>query len=217
MIVILSGSSTEIIIQRKSLMIEQRLQPYTTKYFLEPLSDVFLKCFSRTPNIYTLSASVFGVIAVSLIYFKLIYLGILAFLISGCMDMLDGYIARIISRTSDLGAVLDIVSDRFVEFCFILAIYLVIPKSEAIYCIVMLGSILLCVTSFLVVGIFSENEGNKGFYYSPGLIERPEAFIFFISMLILPQYIQIIASIFSVLVALTTLIRMWQFRGFCKN
>ena len=76
----------------------------------------------------------------------------------------------------------------------------------------MLGSILLCVTSFLVVGIFSENSSKKGFYYSPGLIERLEAFIFFICMLVLPMYFEALSIIFTILVVMTTVIRVMQFR-----
>ena len=75
----------------------------------------------------------------------------------------------------------------------------------------MLGSILLCITSFLVVGIFTPNHSSKSFHYSPGLIERAEAFLFFIVMIFVPYYFTFFAFLFATLVALTALIRLWQF------
>lgn len=75
----------------------------------------------------------------------------------------------------------------------------------------MLTSILLCVTSFLVVGIFTEKQTEKSFYYSPGLIERGEAFFFFILMILFPSYFVLLSSLFILLVLLTTAIRVVQF------
>lgn len=75
----------------------------------------------------------------------------------------------------------------------------------------MLSSVLLCITSFLVVGIFSQNTTEKSFYYSPGLIERFEAFLFFSLMMFLPGIFSYLAYAFSGLVLMTALIRMAQF------
>ena len=76
----------------------------------------------------------------------------------------------------------------------------------------MLMSILICITSFLVVGIFSPNTSEKGFFYSPGFIERGEAFLFFIVMAIFPSLFPFFSLLFFSLVFLTALIRLVQFR-----
>lgn len=69
--------------------------------------------------------------------------------------------------------------DRVVEFVVVLALWFVAPQQRGLWCLLMLGSMLLCITSFLVVGIFSENQSQKSFHYSSGLMERAEAFSFF--------------------------------------
>jgi len=124
-------------------------------------------------------------------------------LLSGYFDSLDGTVARIQNQSSSIGTVLDIVSDRIVEFAIVLGLFLLNPASRGLMAILMLGSILLCITSFLIVGVFSENEGQKGFYYSPGLMERAEAFIFFIAMILLPSFFTILALVFTGLVTFT--------------
>ncbi|NCT57292.1 MAG: hypothetical protein GW760_06250 [Legionella sp.] len=75
---------------------------------------------------------------------------------------------------------LDITTDRFVEFVVLLALWSVSPQERGFCAILMLGSILLCITSFLIVGIFTANDSDKGFRYSPGIMERAEAFSFLV-------------------------------------
>jgi phosphatidylglycerophosphate synthase len=140
------------------------------------------------------------------------YWAVALLLLSGYLDTLDGTIARLANKISPFGSGLDIVGDRIVEFAIIFALYLVNPSIRATTTILMLGSILFCVSSFLVVGIFTINDSEKGFHYSSGLIERFEAFIFFITMILLPQYFNYIGNIFALLVALTAFIRMYEFK-----
>ena len=68
-------------------------------------------------------------------------------------------------------------------------------------------------TSFLVVGIFSENKSQKGFHYSPGLMERPEAFLFFAMMMLLPTLFSALALLFTFLVFLTAGLRVLEFKN----
>ena len=75
----------------------------------------------------------------------------------------------------------------------------------------MLGSVFICVTSFLIVSLFIPNTGEKSFHYSPGIIERAEAFFFFSLMILLPQYFTVLSLIFSLLVFLTAFIRIKEF------
>ncbi|MBA3660152.1 MAG: CDP-alcohol phosphatidyltransferase family protein [Gammaproteobacteria bacterium] len=143
--------------------------------------------------------------------FHLIALPVLMILLSGCCDILDGALARYLKQVTPLGAVIDIVMDRCVEFAVIFGLWLIQPELRAGLCLFMLGSILLCVTSFLVVGIFTPNQSTKSFHYSVGIIERPEAFIFFILMIIFPLFFTLLAIMFSLLVLLTTALRIVEF------
>jgi len=132
-------------------------------------------------------------------------------LLSGYLDSLDGAYARLTSKTSQKGAVLDIISDRIVELAIVIGLYLLHPEIRDLAIVLMLGSMFLCITSFLVVGIFNQNDGQKSFHYSPGIIERPETFLFFIAMIFLPQFFSLLAFIFVCLVLLTAFVRLRQF------
>ncbi|HKY99646.1 MAG TPA: CDP-alcohol phosphatidyltransferase family protein [Rhabdochlamydiaceae bacterium] len=136
--------------------------------------------------------------------------------LSGLFDTLDGSLARTQNRSSNRGAVLDIFSDRVVEFAIVMGLYGAFPEQRAFLCLCMLGSILLCITSFLVVGIFTQNTSAKSFHYSPGLMERTEAFVFFTAMIFFPQSFAPLALTFTLLVTWTGIKRIhdyWCFEG----
>ncbi|NGX32997.1 MAG: Inner membrane protein YnjF [Candidatus Anoxychlamydiales bacterium] len=169
------------------------------------------------PNFVTILSTFFGVFSFFLIILNQKYLAIFTLLISGYLDTLDGSIARISKKKSSIGAVLDIFSDRVVEMLIIVALFLVDPIERSFLSILMISSSYLCITSFLVVGIFFQNSSEKSFYYSVGMIERTEAFIFFISMIVFYKYFKILALTFSVLVFLTAFIRVFEFLKFYKQ
>ncbi|NGX36633.1 MAG: Inner membrane protein YnjF [Candidatus Anoxychlamydiales bacterium] len=163
------------------------------------------------PNLITLFSCLFGIFSFFLIILNHKYLAISSLLLSGYFDTLDGSIARLTNQKSNLGSVLDIFSDRIVEMLIFIALFLVDPQSRAFFTILMLASSYLCVTSFLVVGIFSQNDGKKSFHYSSGIIERAEAFIFFIAMIFFEKFFKILALSYSTLVFLTAFIRIFEF------
>ena len=162
------------------------------------------------PNWITLASLLTGLLVPILLYFDSVVMALIMMGLSFFGDVLDGSMARAQGRTSPLGGVFDIVSDRAVEFAIILGFFLQ-DEQRALYCLLMLGSILVCVSSFLVVGIYTPNESNKGFYYSPGLIERAEAAVFFTGMMLFPAHFNTLSLLFVALVVLTILIRLGQF------
>ena len=141
-------------------------------------------------------------------HLSFIALGILLF--SGFLDSLDGSLARKQNIASKKGTVFDIIADRMVESSVILGLYAYDP-TRGLLCLLMLIGALLCVTSFLVVGIFQENSSEKSFHYSPGLIERAEAFIFFSLLILFPALFVPLAALFVGLMFLTTIQRTYQF------
>lgn len=168
-------------------------------------------CGKLSANQVTLFAGIAGTLLLPCLYFGFPSLAVALLLFSGYLDTLDGSLARLSESSTEWGTVFDITMDRWVEFMVILGLWSVSPDVRSFYIILMLGSVLLCVTSFLVVGIFSQNDSAKGFYYSPGIIERAEAFAFFIAMILWPAYFSILALLFSLLVLLTAIIRLKQF------
>jgi len=163
-----------------------------------------------SPSLITLLGLVSGLLTPFLLGWHLPFLAFVTLLFSGFLDSLDGSLARKKNLTSDKGAVFDIVSDRIVESCTILGLYAYDP-TRGLLCLLMLIGILLCVTSFLVVGVFTKNNSEKSFHYSPGLIERAEAFIFFSLLILFPGLFTFLAALFIALMVFTTIQRTYQF------
>ncbi len=193
------------------LMIEKYLRASYQSFFADPLARRLCRL---SPSFLTLLGGSLGLIAAILIALKSNWYALAFLLLSGLLDTLDGTVARLKKQTSVLGTVYDIVADRLVEGAIVMGLYLYAPESRAFFCLLMFMSILLCITSFLVVGIFSQNTSDKGFFYSPGLIERSEAFVFFILMIVLPSLFTLLSLLFAILVFLTAIIRLAQFRAY---
>lgn len=165
---------------------------------------------SLSPTLITLFGCLLGVSAAAFIPLGYPWVALFLLLLSGVCDTIDGTIARLTGRTSELGAVCDIVCDRVVEAAIVIALFLVEPGRGLIMLLV-LSSFFLCVTSFLVVGIFHENGSTKSFHYSPGLIERAEAFLFFVLMILFPRWFAMLGITLFLLVLVTTMIRLIEF------
>lgn len=164
-----------------------------------------------TPASLTFLACLLGLFIPVCLSFHLSFLAICLLVLSGFCDTLDGSLARFQNTVTARGAALDITSDRLVEFAIILGLYLYAPETRALSSLVMLGASFVCVTSFLVVAIFETNQGVKSFHYSPGIIERVEAFIFFGLMMLAPQSFGWLSALYSILVFITAFIRIYQF------
>lgn len=193
-------------------MLEQFLRPHYQKIFVDPFANLIINKIS--PNGVTLLSCLFGIATPLLLVASHAILACVTLLISGYLDTLDGTLARHTHQcyqSNPFGAVLDIVCDRITEFAVVFGLFAVAPMQRGWLTMMMLGSILICITSFLVVGIFTKNKSQKSFHYSPGIMERFEAFIFFIAMMLLPAYFSIFGLIFVFLVLLTSVMRLFQF------
>ena len=192
-------------------MIEHHLRPRYQKYLVNPMANLLGTRINA--NHITWLSGLFGVLVLPALLLHQVMLAIGLLLLSGYCDTLDGTLARFNHNSSDWGSALDITIDRLVEWAVVFALWSVAPASRGLWCLLMLGSMLLCITSFLVVGIFSANHSQKSFHYSPGLMERAEAFFFFILMMLWPQAFGFLALLFTTLVTWTAVIRLMQFRS----
>ncbi|MBI2792956.1 MAG: CDP-alcohol phosphatidyltransferase family protein [Gammaproteobacteria bacterium] len=189
-------------------MLETYLRPIYQQCLVMPIAN---RIKDISADRVTLFACLTGIMVAPFLMLNLTSIALFFLLTSGFLDTLDGTIARISGKTTDLGTVYDIVSDRIVELAIIIGLFAVDPEQRGWLCLLMLGSCYICVTSFLVVGIFSPNNTQKSFYYSPGLIERAEAFIFFALMILFPSIFSWLAAIFIILVLLTSYLRLTEF------
>lgn len=191
-------------------MLEQRLSPTLQRCFFTPIAKKLQTKLHA--NHLTLLGLGVGLLFIPLLLLGFPILALFCLGLSGLFDCLDGELARLTNASSPFGTVLDIMCDRVVEISVILALFLVDPNTRGLASLGMLSTILLCITSFLVTGIFSEKASNKSFYYSPGLIERAETFLFFGVMVLLPTHFINLAYLYSALVLYTTLKRLAEFK-----
>ncbi len=191
-------------------MIDNLFRPAFDKAFIVPVVAKLERIAWVSPNRLTFAALLTGMLTIPLLAMHWSWFAIFVLAASGYLDNLDGGFARYLEMSDPKGAVFDIISDRIVEFSVIMGLYLYDP-SRAFLCIMMLGSSLVCVTSFLIVGMFSENRSDKSFHYSPGLMERTEAFVAFGLMMLFPSYFHLLAWSFVTLVFVTAAIRVFQY------
>lgn len=189
-------------------MLESLIRPQYQQLLVDKVAHLIKNKISA--NQVTYASGLFGLLILPLLYFHHPYFAITTLLASGYLDTLDGTLARLTNSSSNWGTLIDIFIDRLVECVIVLALFLQSPEVRGAYCLMMLGSMLLCVTTFLVAGIFIANESNKSFHYSAGLMERAEAFAFFVAMILLPQAFKPLAIVFVLLVTFTAIFRIYE-------
>lgn len=198
-------------------MLEGYFRPAYQRYLVNPLAESLATYTKINPHSITLISILFGIISSVCIMTGENSVACIFLLLSGYCDTLDGTLARIKKSSSMQGAVIDIVGDRIVEIAVIFGLFCVEPNSRAYASFWMLASSLICITSFLVVGIFSANQSKKSFHYSPGLMERPEAFIFFVTMILVPNLFFLLAWVYTALVCFTAVYRISEFIFIAKE
>ena len=142
-----------------------------------------------SPNMWTL----FGLIPaglgfLSLYYHNLIY-ALIFFVISGFIDAIDGAVARVVGRTSNLGAFLDGIIDRYVEIMLYVGLLFygltefLLPSSFWISALIFGAIMPTYVRAYADhKHIVTEPEDQKKM---GGLMERPERLILiYVGMLI---------------------------------
>lgn len=180
--------------------------------YVNPIIELGAKFFIKyklSANNVTIIALLLGLSTSIFIYMDMKIIAVVVLWISGYLDAVDGAVARHSNTSSSFGTLLDIVSDRVVEVGMILAIGINIVDVR-FNLIILVCCILMSMTVFLTVGALSDKKGIKSFYYQAGVAERSEGFIFFTLMILLPNYIEVLTNIFSVLIIITAAQRFME-------
>ncbi len=167
--------------------------------------------FSKLPfsaNFYTLLSLVFALLGVFSIIIKNIPLSIAFYAIAFFLDVIDGAVARAKKQASPLGAFYDTITDKYVEFFFILGI-LFLPAPS--FFLSKNQWLALYGSSFLLSGYIKAASVEKKVLNKElkggGILERPERVISLFLLLILyffnPAYISIFLAILFVLAQIT--------------
>lgn len=180
------------------------LDTYGRKY-VQPALNTAGKALIKmrmVPIQISITAFVFGVGACLSLYLGYSIVAVILLWISGIFDALDGTVARLTGKSSDLGAFMDITFDRMIEIGLILALAFLDPVSSQML-VVLTGTIVLSISIFLTVGGFAKNTGKKSFYYQAGVAERTEGFIFFTLMMLIPEHRILVGYIYAAVILFT--------------
>ena len=189
------------------------LDTHTHRYF-QPLftfiARVCLRC-GITANALTIAGLVMGLVAATLVLFGQAVPGIVVLWLSGLLDAADGTLARM-TRSSPLGAIMDITFDRVVEVAMILALAWCYPEARMAL-LLLTAVIVVAMSLFLSIGAALVNHSAKSFHYAPGLAERSEGFIFLSLMALNPSHLVLWTLLFTVAITVTMVQRFWQVRA----
>jgi phosphatidylglycerophosphate synthase len=155
-----------------------------------------------TPNGLSAAALALGIVGALLFYCDRGWWALSILLISGLIDAVDGRVARLGRGSTPWGGVLDLTFDRIVEAAVLLGI--AIPHPERHLPALVLACtwyVNLCV--FLAVGAASEKQGEKMIAYPPGLLERSEALIFALIVVIAPRFAPAAGYVYAALEIVT--------------
>jgi len=101
-------------------MIKEKSQ--TWEMISKQLGIIFAR-FPITPNTYSWLTLPFAVAGFFAIVFGFVIVGIVLFVISGILDLIDGAVARQRNQTTHVGAFLDGSLDRFIDFLLIFSYF----------------------------------------------------------------------------------------------
>ncbi|MBM3309606.1 MAG: CDP-alcohol phosphatidyltransferase family protein [Candidatus Altiarchaeales archaeon] len=184
---------------------------------------LFFSKLGIPPNGWTLLTLVFAVPGFLALYKLNLLLGFIFFFISGCIDLIDGSVARATKTTTNFGAFLDGVVDRYVEFLLYLGLWFYIKDlpeflfSNTVWVFLLLFGALM--PSF--IRAYAHHRGvvvnPKELEEMGGLLERSERLdLLYLGMLsgfFSSQYIVYAVALVAVLCHLTSLQRILHVLG----
>jgi archaetidylinositol phosphate synthase len=165
-----------------------------------PLGVAFQKeagtLFARLPlsaNQITVMSVFLAAMGLYLAYLQQPLAALLFFVLSGASDAIDGAVARTKNQVSARGAYIDGVSDRLVEFLFILSFaffalpQFIVPTPLSLVCFLFFGS---CMTGFATAYADHRKVADKKrLDAQPGILPRAERLILlFIALALVPFY-----------------------------
>ena len=188
-------------------MLDTKARAYIQPLF-NKIAHYFIK-LNFSPIQVTLLALIIGILSALTLYFDYFYVSFALLWLSGLLDVIDGSLARLTGRSSEFGALMDLIFDRIVEISFIISISVknIDARMPAIY---LLSAIIFSFSIFLTVGAMSEKRSEKAFYYQAGLAERTETFIVFSLLIILPNYQVLFMNAFTVMILYTGIQRFYE-------
>ncbi|HET9494441.1 MAG TPA: CDP-alcohol phosphatidyltransferase family protein [Chloroflexia bacterium] len=170
-----------------------------------------------TPNMLTIFGFLLNVVVAILLATGNLIAGGIMIIVAGLFDMLDGALAKITNRTSDFGAFLDSVVDRYSEATVLFGLLLYYyqqPNQEGLIEIVLIYVILV---GSMMISYARARAGALNIRNEIGLMARPERVILLAIGLLVNAYLLMpvlwILAVGTQFTALQRIFYVWQITG----
>jgi phosphatidylglycerophosphate synthase len=175
------------------------------------------------PTTITIGAFGIGILSAVMVWQQYYRIGLALWLLNRLLDGLDGTVARLHRKQSDLGSYLDILLDTIIYAALPLALALSINTSQGYLMLALLiNSFFINAASWMYLAAIIEKRKQKSAHSDEmttttmpgGLIEGTETIIFFCLFLLLPQAMIPLFLLMALLVLATVLQRLvWATRN----
>jgi CDP-diacylglycerol---glycerol-3-phosphate 3-phosphatidyltransferase len=183
----------------------------TFKGVLEPIA-AFLNRMGLMPNTVTVLGLFGNILAAFFLGTGNIVVGGVIILLMGPIDALDGTMARLRGETTDFGAFVDSVTDRYSESVILLGLLVYYVRAgNALACVL----VYLAVTGSLLVSYIRARAQSVGLDTKVGIFTRVERFLVLSICLVINQPMIALWAI-AILANITALQRIWHVRTQAK-
>ena len=196
-------------------MITQRLQDWARR-IARNVARVFAST-PITPNMLTIFGFLLNLVVAYLLASGNLIAGGVMIIVAGLFDMLDGALAKVTNRTSDFGAFLDSVVDRYSEAAVLFGLLLYYyqqPNDQGLIEIVLIYVILV---GSMMISYSRARAGALNIRNEVGLMARPERIILLAAGLLFNAYLLVpvlwVLAIGTQLTALQRVLHVWQVTG----
>ena len=192
------------------------LDPFMNRILKPPLnfSAKMLARLNILPDQVTVIGFAVGCIGFFMIWAHWYKIALLCISINRILDGVDGALARQTKKT-DAGGFLDICLDFIFYSLTVAGFAFADPDANALPAVVLILCFVGTGTSFLAFAAMAEKRGiksmaypHKSMVYMGGLTEGTETIIFMVLFCIFPNHFPLLAGIFSVLCAVTIVMRI---------
>ena len=196
-------------------MITQRLQEWARR-IARNVAQVFART-PVTPNMLTIFGFLLNLVVAYLLASGNLVAGGIMIIVAGLFDMLDGALAKVTDRTSDFGAFLDSVVDRYSESAVLFGLLLYYYQQPGNQGLIQIVLIFVILVGSMMISYARARAGALNIRNEVGLMARPERIILLAIGLLVNAYLLVpvlwILAIGTQLTALQRVLHVWQVTG----
>ncbi len=179
----------------------------TFKGILDPIA-MFLNRLGLYPNTVTILGLVGNIIGAAFIATGNMTIGGIIVLVMGPVDALDGTMARLRGMSSQFGAFVDSVTDRYSEIIILGGVFIYfMQQQDWLSCLL----VYLAVSGSVLVSYVKARAEGVGYKANVGMLTRVERYLVLAPCLVISQP-QIAMWIIAILANFTALQRIWHVR-----